>query len=272
MAANLAGTKTHENLKAAFAGESQANRRYLYFAKNADVEGHPDLAGLFRRHRGVARPATRTATWTSSSRSAIPRPASRSATRARTSRPPIAGEDLREYTGDVPRLRPHRARRGLRGSGRVVRDARPRREVARRSLPEGPRQPVVVRRMSKLTPIIRRDVMGPALYGPIRDDFRRRIMDLKKHRRVHVGDRVTLVFENRDTLLFQIEEMLRAGGRSPRTRGSSRSWTSTTRSCPTRARCRRRCSWRSRATRDAKQLPLPRFDRHRRARELAPHR
>src|SRR5262249_39439680 len=48
MAKNLAGTKTHENLKAAFAGESQANRRYLYFAKNADVEGHPDLAGLFR--------------------------------------------------------------------------------------------------------------------------------------------------------------------------------------------------------------------------------
>ena len=40
--------KTFENLKAAFAGESQANRRYLYFAKVADVEGHPDLAGLFR--------------------------------------------------------------------------------------------------------------------------------------------------------------------------------------------------------------------------------
>ena len=44
----LKGSKTHDNLKAAFAGESQANRRYLYFAKNADVEGHPDLAGLFR--------------------------------------------------------------------------------------------------------------------------------------------------------------------------------------------------------------------------------
>lgn len=44
----LAGTKTHENLKAAFAGESQANRRYLYFAKQADVEGYPDVAGLFR--------------------------------------------------------------------------------------------------------------------------------------------------------------------------------------------------------------------------------
>jgi rubrerythrin len=46
--ADLNGTKTHENLKAAFAGESQANRRYLYFAKRADVEGHADVAGLFR--------------------------------------------------------------------------------------------------------------------------------------------------------------------------------------------------------------------------------
>ena len=46
--ADLKGTQTHANLKAAFAGESQANRRYLYFAKIADVEGHPDIAGLFR--------------------------------------------------------------------------------------------------------------------------------------------------------------------------------------------------------------------------------
>ncbi len=44
----LKGSKTHENLKAAFAGESQANRRYLYFAKQADIEGLPELAGLFR--------------------------------------------------------------------------------------------------------------------------------------------------------------------------------------------------------------------------------
>ena len=46
--ADLKGSKTHGNLKDAFAGESQANRRYLYFAKVADVEGYPDLAGLFR--------------------------------------------------------------------------------------------------------------------------------------------------------------------------------------------------------------------------------
>src|SRR5438477_11415351 len=45
---NLRNSKTHENLKAAFAGESQANRRYIYFAKQADVEGRPDLAGLCR--------------------------------------------------------------------------------------------------------------------------------------------------------------------------------------------------------------------------------
>jgi rubrerythrin len=48
MAKPLKGTKTHQNLKDAFAGESMANRRYLYFAKRADVEGQPDVAGLFR--------------------------------------------------------------------------------------------------------------------------------------------------------------------------------------------------------------------------------
>ena len=45
---SLKGSKTEENLKAAFAGESQANRRYLYFAQKADVEGHNDVSALFR--------------------------------------------------------------------------------------------------------------------------------------------------------------------------------------------------------------------------------
>jgi rubrerythrin len=44
----LKGSKTEDNLKAAFAGESQANRRYLYFANKADIEGQNDLAALFR--------------------------------------------------------------------------------------------------------------------------------------------------------------------------------------------------------------------------------
>jgi len=46
--ASLKGSKTHQNLKDAFAGESQANRRYLYFAKVADIEGYPEVAGNFR--------------------------------------------------------------------------------------------------------------------------------------------------------------------------------------------------------------------------------
>ena len=44
----LKDTKTEQNLKDAFAGESQANRRYLYFAQNADVEGYNDTAMVFR--------------------------------------------------------------------------------------------------------------------------------------------------------------------------------------------------------------------------------
>ena len=46
--AQLKGTKTHDNLKAAFAGESQANRKYLAFASAADKEGYPQAAKLFR--------------------------------------------------------------------------------------------------------------------------------------------------------------------------------------------------------------------------------
>ena len=45
---DLAGSKTLQNLKAAFAGESQANRRYLYFSRKADEEGYPEVSSLFR--------------------------------------------------------------------------------------------------------------------------------------------------------------------------------------------------------------------------------
>ena len=64
--------------------------------------------------------------------------------------------------------------------------------------------------MSLVRPITRRDIKGPALYGPIRDDYRNRVIALKRPRRVLVGDRVSLVFENRLTLTLQIEEMARA--------------------------------------------------------------
>jgi rubrerythrin len=46
--ADLNGSKTHDNLKEAFAGESQANRRYLFFARQAELEGNAEVAELFR--------------------------------------------------------------------------------------------------------------------------------------------------------------------------------------------------------------------------------
>src|SRR6056300_1450703 len=45
---SLKGSKTEQNLKDAFSGESQANRRYLYFAQKADIEGYNDVATVFR--------------------------------------------------------------------------------------------------------------------------------------------------------------------------------------------------------------------------------
>jgi hypothetical protein len=53
------------------------------------------------------------------------------------------------------------------------------------------------------------DILDLAGYEKVRQDFRRRIIELKQKRRVSVGDKVSLVFENRDTVIFQIQEMLR---------------------------------------------------------------
>jgi hypothetical protein len=69
---------------------------------------------------------------------------------------------------------------------------------------------VVSEDMSLVRRITRADIKGPAIYAGIRDDYRRHIIALKKPRRIVIGDRVSLVFENRHTLTLQIEEMLRA--------------------------------------------------------------
>ncbi len=63
--------------------------------------------------------------------------------------------------------------------------------------------------MSLVRPITRFDVKGPALYAQIRDDYRNRVIELKRARRVLVGDKVGIVFDNRHTLTMQIEEILR---------------------------------------------------------------
>lgn len=54
------------------------------------------------------------------------------------------------------------------------------------------------------------DILGFAAYEKVRDEFRREIIEKKKLRRVEVGQNISLVFENRDTVIFQIQEMLRA--------------------------------------------------------------
>jgi hypothetical protein len=57
--------------------------------------------------------------------------------------------------------------------------------------------------------IVMDELMGLAAYERVRDQFRREIIEYKKNRRLQVGDRVSLLFENRKTVLFQIQEMLR---------------------------------------------------------------
>lgn len=62
---------------------------------------------------------------------------------------------------------------------------------------------------SLVAPITRADIKGPALYAGIRDDYRKRVIELKAPRRVIVGEHVELVFDNRITLTMQIEEICR---------------------------------------------------------------
>ena len=53
------------------------------------------------------------------------------------------------------------------------------------------------------------DILNIAEYEKQRPEYRVRMIEAKKHRRVHVGPVMTFVFENRDTVLFQIQEMMR---------------------------------------------------------------
>lgn len=58
--------------------------------------------------------------------------------------------------------------------------------------------------------VILDDILGFTAYEKVRQEFRQDVIAKKKNRRVSVGDQVSLVFENRDTVIFQIQEMLRA--------------------------------------------------------------
>jgi hypothetical protein len=150
--ANLKGSKTEQNLKDAFAGESQANRRYLYFAQKADVEGFNDVAAVFR---STAEGETGHAhghlefleeTW------AIRRPASRSArprknleARRSRARPTNTPTCIRAWRAGRP---PGRFRRNR----RVVRNPGEGRKESRRPLPEGARHPRRLNRPQETDP------------------------------------------------------------------------------------------------------------------------
>lgn len=61
-----------------------------------------------------------------------------------------------------------------------------------------------------MKPLVQEDLVPYGEYERIRDAFRSRIIELKRRRRISVGDKITLVFENRDTIRFQVQEMIRA--------------------------------------------------------------
>jgi hypothetical protein len=63
---------------------------------------------------------------------------------------------------------------------------------------------------SAIRPVTLEDVLGLERYEAARDEIRRRTIELKRNRRVPVGDSITFVFENHDTMFFQVQEMLRA--------------------------------------------------------------
>ncbi len=132
----LKGSKTEKNLKDAFAGESQANRRYLYFADKADVEGYNDVSAVFRSTaegetghahghleylEAVGDPAT-----------GLPIGATNESQGGHRRRNP-------RVHGHVPGHGEGGARRRIRRDRRLVRDARQGRALARQPLPEGAR-------------------------------------------------------------------------------------------------------------------------------------
>ena len=135
MAKSLKGTKSLENLKEAFAGESQANRRYLYFARVADIEGYPDVAGLFR---DTAEAETGHAFGHLDFLKEVGDPATGEAI-GKTElnlKAAVAGETY-EYTQMYPGHGQDGPRRGVLRAGRVVRDAGQGGEVPRRPLQQG---------------------------------------------------------------------------------------------------------------------------------------
>ena len=133
----LKGSQTEKNLKDAFAGESQANRRYLYFAAKADVEGYNDVATVFR---STAEGETGHAHGHLEYLEAVGDPATGLpiGETGNNLKAAIAGE-THEYSDMYPGMAKAARTRGFRGDRGLVRDAREGRALAREPLPEGSR-------------------------------------------------------------------------------------------------------------------------------------
>ncbi len=132
---NLKGSKTEGNLKAAFAGESQANRRYLYFAQKADVEGYNDVAAVFRStaegETGHAHGHLEYLELVGDPATGLPIGGTSDNLKAA-----IAGE-THEYTDMYPGMSKEARDGRLRGDRGLVRDAGEGRALAREPFPEG---------------------------------------------------------------------------------------------------------------------------------------
>ena len=137
--AALKGSKTEGNLKAAFAGESQANRRYLYFAAKADVEGYNDVAAVFRS-TAEGETGHATATWEYLEVCGDPATGLPIGGTSDNLKASIAGE-THEYNRHVPGHGEDRPRRRLRRDRRLVPRPCQGRAQPRQQVPEDPGQP-----------------------------------------------------------------------------------------------------------------------------------
>jgi rubrerythrin len=143
------------------------------------------------------------ATWSTWSRSAIPatdKPIGRTKLNLAAA---VAGE-THEYTDMYPGMAEDRAHRRLHRDRRLVRDAGQGGALARQPLPEGARS------VSGVMPQIQPDsLLSLEAYDRERDAYRSRSIARKKLRTVHVGEHVTLLFEDEHTIRYLVQELLR---------------------------------------------------------------
>lgn len=131
---SLKGSLTEANLKAALVGESLTNRRYLYFAQRADVEGHGSVAALFR---STAEGETGHAFGHLDYLEALGDPVTGLpiGSTADNLKASVVGETT-EANGMYPAMAKTAREEGIRGNRRLVRDAGQGRKIPRQPFPE----------------------------------------------------------------------------------------------------------------------------------------